>query len=586
MSVAPPRPAGAITCALLALGVTAALLAPSARPARAQSGSPSEPVRQMMVVDSVVRATVRALQGGQLGNPLIVRDPSGSAFEPLSSRPVPPLDAVHRQRIQRAAMLRNQGQFEASRDSMSRMLSELPHHPLVLSEWCKSLLVLEQWAAVEKVAKAERAAQGDSVLLARALEEAEERLGKPTEAALTAVEAWTASPLMGNWANTVLRRPLPYDVPRVREAMRRATARDATRGDLAAALARLDWRANDMPAMLKSLRAASSGAGGPGSPRQTFAEELLQNGAARDTTAALEILIDLSSDHALQAGQRDDAARRAWTLFQSRGLAAEGASRIAAALADLPTAQWDAELSLEVARALRQSGRTREARALLDAVPEGTGSPAMALERALTDLRDGPPERALPALSRLAGESGTGAYYYAEALFFSGASDSAHTWYLRAGGDPGGEKTGAALERAFLIEDAAPREALPAFARAGYAAWRGDTHTQLAIADSLFRVLPRRSLWAQSAMLLSDARLADGDARGALEPLLALADSLPSDRLAPLARQRAGDLYRDALHEPTHAIEQYEACLTRYPGAWNAPAVRRSLEALRPDRRL
>ncbi|HVP70051.1 MAG TPA: hypothetical protein VMS45_01930, partial [Gemmatimonadaceae bacterium] len=55
------------------------------------------------------------------------------------------------------------------------------------------------------------------------------------------------------------------------------------------------------------------------------------------------------------------------------------------------------------------------------------------------------------------------------------------------------------------------------------------------------------------------------------------------DRLAPLARQRAGDLYRDRLHDQAGAIAQYEACLTRYPRAWNAPEVRRSLERLRRE---
>jgi tetratricopeptide (TPR) repeat protein len=317
-----------------------------------------------------------------------------------------------------------------------------------------------------------------------------------------------------------------------------------------------------------------------------FAEELLQSGAPRDSAAAIEILLDLASDRALPAPRRNDSARRAWTLLEARGGASTGASRLAAAFADLPPAQWDTDLALHVARSLRQSGHTAEARALLDSVPEGADAGEMELERALADLRDGPPERALPALAKLAGQSSNAAFHYAEALFFGGQSDSAHTWYLKAGSDPAGEKTGAALERAFLIEDAAPREALPVYARGCYAAWRGDSRTALAVADSLYRALPRGSLWAETAMMLSACRVTGGDARGALDPLLAVADSLPNDRLAPLARQRAGDLCRDALHDPARAIEQYEACLTRYPGAWNAPVVRRSLEALRRERRL
>jgi hypothetical protein len=64
-----------------------------------------------------------------------------------------------------------------------------------------------------------------------------------------------------------------------------------------------------------------------------------------------------------------------------------------------------------------------------------------------------------------------------------------------------------------------------------------------------------------------------------------VADSLPGDRLAPLARQRAGDLYLGKLHDETRAIEQYEACVAVYPRAWNAPEVRRRLDELRRSRR-
>jgi hypothetical protein len=67
--------------------------------------------------------------------------------------------------------------------------------------------------------------------------------------------------------------------------------------------------------------------------------------------------------------------------------------------------------------------------------------------------------------------------------------------------------------------------------------------------------------------------------------LLALAEGLPNDRLAPLARQRAGDVYRNAYHDDAKALAQYEECLARYPKAWNAPEVRRRVEALKRDRR-
>jgi hypothetical protein len=86
-------------------------------------------------------------------------------------------------------------------------------------------------------------------------------------------------------------------------------------------------------------------------------------------------------------------------------------------------------------------------------------------------------------------------------------------------------------------------------------------------------------------MIVSQQRESGGDVHGALAAVLAVADSLPDDRLAPLARQRAGDLYATRLHDEARAIEQYEACVARYPRAWNAPEARRRLEELRRSRR-
>jgi predicted negative regulator of RcsB-dependent stress response len=60
---------------------------------------------------------------------------------------------------------------------------------------------------------------------------------------------------------------------------------------------------------------------------------------------------------------------------------------------------------------------------------------------------------------------------------------------------------------------------------------------------------------------------------------------LTEDRLAPLARQRAGDAYL-SLGDETRALAQYEECLARYPRAWNSAEVRRRVEKLRRERRL
>ena len=182
------------------------------------------------------------------------------------------------------------------------------------------------------------------------------------------------------------------------------------------------------------------------------------------------------------------------------------------------------------------------------------------------------------------GQSPEAAFRYAEALFFSGLADSALTVYKHVSEDPEGVYTGAALERMFLIEDAQPRSSLPMVGRLMYLDWRGDSRATLALADSLYRTLPRGALWAQVALLLSDRLDAAGQSEAALAPALQVADQLPDDRLAPVARQRAGDLYLYRLKKEPEALAQYEACLIRYPKAWNSAEVRRRLEALRKRR--
>jgi tetratricopeptide (TPR) repeat protein len=566
-----------------AMLLAAALQAIAVSPARAQNVEHTLPIAPDRP-DSIVRITIQALGA----HPLDLESLRGRmpmARSPISKTPPPPLDPALSARLRRATFLRDQGQFASARDSLRALLSAVPHHALVLTELGRTLIALDDNAGVERLARPERMAQKDSLLLAQELAAALERLGRPTDAALIAIEAWASTPAAGDWAGATLARLTPADVHKTRDAMRRAVAASPERGDLARALARLEWRAGDTQAMVRALAAADR-TGSHGTARWTFAEELLHGQVSKDSTAAFESLIDLAADHGAPPQLRTAAANRAWEVAVAHGDPGPGASRIAKALADVPAAQWENGFALELARALRQSGRTNEARALLDSGSARSAPSDLALERALADLRDGPPSRALPALKNAAGGSEEGMYRYAEALFFDGQCDSARNWYQRLADNSHGERTGAALERLFLIEDADPKEALPAFARACYASWRGDGREAAAIAESLYLALPRGALWAQTALLLSAERDAAGDAKLALVPLLALADSLPEDRLAPLARQRAGDLYRDRLKDDAQAVKQYEACLIAYPRAWNAPEVRRSLERLRKERRL
>ena len=373
----------------------------------------------------------------------------------------------------------------------------------------------------------------------------------------------------------------------MRELLRRAAEAQPGRTDLVRARAMFDWRDGDLAAALATLQRADR----PGPERAPllwdFARQLASTGAARDSGAAAEALSALAGDGHFDAAWRLTAARHAWELQRKRGAEDEAAPALARALDGVPTSRWPADFLVAIARALREAGRTDEARALLrsGAAPPAA-LPQLDLEEALADLRDGPPERALPRLAALAGTTREAAWRYAEALFFAGRSDSALSLYERIATDPQAPFSGASLERTYLIEDAEPRDALVVFGRIAYEEWRDDHRRALALTDSLTQALPRGALWAQAALLLASQREATGDARGALGPLLAVADSLPADRLAPLARQRAGDLYRVWLKDERAALAQYEECLARYPRAWNAPEVRRVAERLRRDRRI
>ena len=509
--------------------------------------------------------------------PLILHVPTLPA---KAARPVPALAEPQRARLIEAQNLTTIGQPEKALPILKALAAEVPHHPLILTELARVQNLLEDFAAVERLGRAERAAQKDSILLGPELAYALERLGRPKDAAQIAVEASAASPLEPDWIRDVIARAASAYPREVREILRRATTRFPERMDFARAAARLEWKLGDLHAALRLLAAAEQAEARP-RLRFTFGEELMQQATSRDSTAAIDTWLELAADTRYDASYRTASARRAWEVIGARRAERDYAARLQKALADLPSGGLSAELRLGLARGLREAGRTSEARALLEPERGREDTPEFAAERALADLRDGPPARALPGLRSAAERSPEHAYRYAEALFFAGEPDSAHAWFDRVAGDPQGPFTGAALERLYLLEEGGPRGALPVFGRIAYEEWRGDTRRAIALTDSLFRALPRASLWAHAAIMLSTQRAAAGDAAAALEPLLALADSLPDDRLAPLARERAGDIYLVRLKDDSRAAAQYEDCVSRYPKAWNAPEVRRKLEQLR-----
>jgi tetratricopeptide (TPR) repeat protein len=513
--------------------------------------------------------------------PLLVRLPD----DPRSAKRAPNLTPEQVAKLREAQGLIESGMLEHARDLLVALEAQVPHHPLVLTELALVYLGQQNFAATEKLARAERAAAKDSLLLGRELVLAQERLGRPRDAVATALEMWVSTPGESEWAASTLLRLAPADSRGVLETLRKVAARNPGRDDLARGLAILEWRGGSLDAALRALAAADRSGRQP-SWRSVFAEELLLSGASHDSLGAEEALLALAGDPARVQPERIQSSRRAWALIERRHEEGPFAPRLAKALENVPAAQWDSQVLLGVARGLREAGRTDAARTLL--ATSGAGDPALgpsvSLERALADLRDGPPARALAQLEQASRVSAEAAYRFADALFFAGLPDSALAKFQEVAKQPESPFAGAALERIYLIEDAEPRSALPAFGRLAYEDWRGNGAAAGAITDSLYRTLPRGPMWAQAALLLSARRERGGDPKSALAPVLAVADSLPDDRLAPVARQRAGDLYLK-LKDETRALAQYEECLARYPRAWNSAEVRRHVEQLRRERR-
>ena len=497
--------------------------------------------------------------------------------------PVTPLPPQIQARLDRARMLRGSGKLEAARDTVQKLLAAVPHHPMLLIELAGTEQDRRAWRAVESLAKTERAFAKDSLLLAQDLTLALERLGRPKEAAAVVLQAWVAEPMVATWAEGWLDSLARLEPKGVRELAQKTALSQPGRDDLARGAAWVGWIAGDKAGALKLL--ASTEVDGRTPARWSFAEELVQHGTGPDSAAAVDVLLDLAGDHARGEAYRLPAARRAWGIASYLGSPAVAAERVSRALKDIPADRWGAELTVPVMRALREGGNAEATKPLLRALGEqGRAVPEIALEHALGVLREGPPERALPELASLADTLGEARFRYAEALFFAGQADSAGKVYARVAADPADRRAGGSLERMYLIEDATPRTALADFGRLAWEEWRGEPKRALALADSLARSLPKGPLWAQVSMAQARLQESLGDGKAALPALLAVAEGLPDDRLAPLARQRAGDVYRVWYKDDAKALAQYEECLARYPKAWNTPEVRRWVEILRRDK--
>ncbi len=472
----------------LVLGLVLATTAPG-ESAPKPSITPYQPPPRLAPAPLPPGVTVSPRQGVVITPQGIIISPQGSVpfavpdfaeAPPMSQHPAAQLDGRQLMRLRSAQRLRMAGQLAAAHDTLLAMLAITPHHPIVLDELARVESARGDWTAVEKLARAERQSQRDSLLLGRHLAQALEQLKRPRETAAIVLECWQVAPSESEWAVETLNRVVNGDSKGVRELVRKAAAINPDRVDIESAAAALDWKMGDGATAMRSL--ASSDRPGLTPPlRWRFADALL-NGR-----------YDMS--------RRMLAAKRVMDVHRARGTEREGAPALYAALKDLPPGQWNAELLLDVARGLRAAGQTAASRALLD-TPDAAANarPRISLERALDDLHEGPPEAALTRLHDIAAAMPEARFRFAEALFFAGLPDSALAEYKRVTVDPTGPFTGAAFDRMYLIEDCKPKTVLPAIGRLMYMDWRGDSKVTLAAGDSLYLALPHAALWGRIAI--------------------------------------------------------------------------------------
>lgn len=548
---------------LLALGLNASLGHAQSRPAQ---GNPFPP-------DNTVPP-------GTLIQSYTVGEPT------RSTRTVEPLPPAVLQRLQRAIDLRTSGLPERARDTLLVLLRAHPHHPRIVTELGRAHLLRNDYPAVERLAQLERAAAKDTLLLAPELAQAQERLGRPRDAMRTALEAWTVNPGEGPWASNTVFRLAPTDAKLAVTLFETAALPRPWRTDLMLGLARLH-ATSGRPAEAARVLADAEKRSNRTGLRVLYADESLRAGSSADTTAALTVLMELTRDPARRPDERLATARRLWVAAQASGREAEWAPKLSQGLREVPAERWGPDFLLSLLRSLQRSGNTAEARALLGSNPAlERRMPELTLERAAGLARDGQLSAARPLLDSLAQHLPQARFLRAELEFFAGELDSAAAHYNAVVENANDPDAATALDRIYLLEEYPKASVRPMLGAIAYERWRGRRSQAIVLADSLWRMQkPRGDYAAHAGLELAALRLEAGDARAALVPLLVVCDSLAEDRLAPLARQRAGDAYA-MLGDDKNALTQYEECLARYPRAWNSAEVRRRVERLRKEKRL
>jgi len=434
-------------------------------------------------------------------------------------------------------------------------------------------------------------------------------------------EAFALQRQLFEWAET---QDVGPEVVAAAERRADQSPKDVDRAQLAA---EIEVRAGKMqPALARLARAEPQGSP-KGQLAQLLGERLSQD--PQGAVLAAPLWLELARGSAYDPSIRTVALGRVLnpvppvvTFGGTARLAPIAAADLESAWRSLPPSDERARLGLQLLQALRARGETAAAARVAAELSRTQASAQLSgpvdVEAGLLALGQGNLSEAGKRLERARTQSfddtarEQAEFAEAEVLFYSGQFDSALASYNRfAAAHPLSPLTNEALSRAFLLESDPDRPAgtaagLPSLAKGLYAEARREWNEAATFAraadeeskgsDRAASAAPRdegampeslglaNPVRANALLLLSRVEEARGAGAAARAAALTVAESLPGDRLAPVARKRVGDLDL-ARGDKASALSQYEEMLARYPRSWLAAEVRRQVTDLRAQMR-
>jgi tetratricopeptide (TPR) repeat protein len=178
-------------------------------------------------------------------------------------------------------------------------------------------------------------------------------------------------------------------------------------------------------------------------------------------------------------------------------------------------------------------------------------------------------------------------YMAAEVSFFMGETDSALSLYSTLAADhPDWELANDAIDRMFLLQEQAGQtdnRPLALYATGELLATIDKPDSALGYINLLVESFPESPLVDDALLRSVDLYLNLGEVDLALSACSTVAESFAEERLAPLAREKLGDIWWEQRGDGAKALEEYLKGLDEFPDSLVAARVRDKVARLRRE---